>query len=288
MRIRETELPPAGQSSQSGRWPELARTADSWRYFRVWRSPNKIFWAVISVTRQFSFTCHSYESRYRPTRIRNTGKTVGLPRLPKGLSFLHSWFYADCFLIYLKTHDHNMCMVHTAMIQYIRGGADKSLARPGRKQATMTKLGIYSTYSSRSPIHFLAGCSTFSKPLKKIQKVARRTRSPRQQWPPRRTKNGDLSIVFSVQGTGGSSTGPDPKNRLGDQGNGSSGRPVYSGLQVPGEPGHCCARTRPPWWPSRGVFPSKCPSIAPDQQRWVILCVYSMALWKIINNTLPW
>jgi len=30
---------------------------------------------------------------------------------------------------------------------YVRGGADKSLARPGRKQATATKLGIYSTYS---------------------------------------------------------------------------------------------------------------------------------------------
>lgn len=43
VRIRETELPPAGQSSQSGRWPELAQTADSWRYFRVWRSPNTIF-----------------------------------------------------------------------------------------------------------------------------------------------------------------------------------------------------------------------------------------------------
>ena len=33
---------------------------------------------------------------------------------------------------------------------------------------------------------------------KKNQEVVRPTRSPRQQWPPRRTKNGDLSIVFSV------------------------------------------------------------------------------------------
>jgi len=30
---------------------------------------------------------------------------------------------------------------------HTRGGAGKSLARPGRKQATATKLGIYSTYS---------------------------------------------------------------------------------------------------------------------------------------------
>jgi len=32
-------------------------------------------------------------------------------------------------------------------IGYVRGGADTSLARPGRKQAKATKLGIYSTYS---------------------------------------------------------------------------------------------------------------------------------------------
>jgi len=49
----------------------------------------------------------------------------------------------------------------------LRGDADKSLARPGRIQATATKLGIYSTYSPRSSIHFLARCSNFCKPLKK-------------------------------------------------------------------------------------------------------------------------
>jgi len=58
-------------------------------------------------------------------------------------------------------------------------------------------------------------------------------------------KYGELSIVFSVQGTGGSPTGPDPDNRVGDQDTGSPCRPVASGLQVPGEPGHCRARTRP-------------------------------------------
>jgi hypothetical protein len=44
-----------------------------------------------------------------------------------------------------------------------------------------------------------------------------------------------LSIVFSVQGTGGSPTGPDPENRVGDQDIGSPRRPVSSGLQVHGE-----------------------------------------------------
>jgi hypothetical protein len=45
-----------------------------------------------------------------------------------------------------------------------------------------------------------------------------------------------LSIFFSIKGTGGSPTGPDPENRVGDQDLGSPGRPVSSGLQVPGEP----------------------------------------------------
>ena len=35
----------------------------------------------------------------------------------------------------------------TTAVVVIRGGADKSLARLGRKQAKATKLGIYSTYS---------------------------------------------------------------------------------------------------------------------------------------------
>ena len=53
------------------------------------------------------------------------------------------------------------------VILTIRGGADKSLARLGRKKATATKLRIYSTYSPRSSIHFLIRCSNFCKPLKK-------------------------------------------------------------------------------------------------------------------------
>jgi hypothetical protein len=45
-----------------------------------------------------------------------------------------------------------------------------------------------------------------------------------------------LSVVFLVQGTDGSPTGPDPENRVDDQDIGSPGRPVSSGLQVPEEP----------------------------------------------------
>ena len=63
----------------------------------------------------------------------------------------------------------------------VRGGAAKSLARPGRKQAAATKPGIYSAHSPRSSIHFLARCSNFCKPLKKNSEVVRPTRSPRQK-----------------------------------------------------------------------------------------------------------
>jgi len=132
----------------------------------------------------------------------------------------------------------------------LRGVVDKSLAQPGRKQATATKLGIYSTYSPRSSIHFLACCSNFCKPLKKKKKFRRLSVQPGLRGS-NDLRNGrkmaTFQLFFSVQGTGGSPTGPDPENRVGDQDVGSSGRPVSSGLQVPSEPGHCRARTRPPW-----------------------------------------
>jgi len=52
-------------------------------------------------------------------------------------------------------------------------------------------------------------------------------------------KRRTFNSFFSVQGTGGIPTGPDSEIRVGDQDIGSPGRPVSSGLQVPGEPGHC-------------------------------------------------
>jgi len=64
----------------------------------------------------------------------------------------------------------------------LRGGADMSLALPGRKQAAAKKLGIYTTYPPRSSIHFLARCSNFGKPPpQKSKKTVRSTRSLRQQ-----------------------------------------------------------------------------------------------------------
>jgi hypothetical protein len=55
-----------------------------------------------------------------------------------------------------------------------------------------------------------------------------------------------FQLFFSVQGTGGSPTGPDPENRVGDQDTGSPGRPVSSGLQVPGVRGPCRVQEQDP------------------------------------------
>jgi len=64
----------------------------------------------------------------------------------------------------------------------------------------------------------------------------------------------NFKLFFSVQGTGGSPTRPDPENRVGGLDIGSQGRPVSYGLQVPSEPGHCRAFND---LPAVGVFPSK-------------------------------
>ena len=145
-------------------------------------------------------------------------------------------------------------------------GADKSLAWPGKKQATATKLGIFqhtpneAQYTSKSDALILQA----------IQKKIRRL-----SVQPVLCGSNDLCVVrktatiqffFSIQGQCSSPTRPDLENRLlGDQDAVSQGRPLSSGMQVPSEPGHCRARTRPLWWTSLGVFPSKCPSIAPAE-----------------------
>ena len=100
---------------------------------------------------------------------------------------------------------------------FLRGGADKSLAQPGRKQATETKFGICSTHSPRSSAHFLSRCSNFCKPLKKNSEYCPTNQvygaamicASDEKWRP--------FNCFSVQGTGGSPMVPDPENRVGDQ-----------------------------------------------------------------------
>jgi len=107
-------------------------------------------------------------------------------------------------------------------------GADKSLARPGRKQAIATKLGIYSTYFPWSSIHVLARCSNFCKPIKKIRRLSVQPGLRGRNDLRVGRKMATFQLFYSVQGTGGSPTGPDPENRVGDQDIGNPGRPVSS------------------------------------------------------------
>ena len=89
-----------------------------------------------------------------------------------------------------------------------------------------------------------------------------------------------FKCVFSVQGTGGNATGPDPENRVGNQDTGSPGRSVSSGLQLPGVPGQSCKNKTP-----LVTFP-RCFSFKISfnyTSRRVILRVDSLTLLKIIN-----
>jgi len=89
-------------------------------------------------------------------------------------------------------------------------------------------------------------------------------------------------LFYSDQVAGGSLKGLDPENMVGGQNIGCPVWPVFYVLQVPGEPGHCRARTWHPPWISRGVFPSKCPPVAPAEMsntpHWYF------GLWIIINE----
>jgi len=116
-----------------------------------------------------------------------------------------------------------LCTLSRVLV--LRGGADMSLARPGRKQTTATKPEIYSTYSPRSSIHFLARCSNFCKTLKKkfrslsVQPGLRGSNDLRVG---RKMAKFQL-VFFSVKGTG-------PENRVNDQ---DIGRPGRLGCKCP-------------------------------------------------------
>jgi hypothetical protein len=90
----------------------------------------------------------------------------------------------------------------------LRGGAGKSLARPGRKQATAAKLGIYST-SPRSSIHYFARWSNFCMSLKKNSKDCPSNQVSAAAMPSVSDEKWRPFNFFTVQGTDGSPTGPD-------------------------------------------------------------------------------
>jgi hypothetical protein len=77
-------------------------------------------------------------------------------------------------------------------------------------------------------------------------------------------------VFFSVQERGGSPTGPDPENRVGDQDIGSPGRPVSSRLQVPGETF--------PFWSGYGL-------ISTPEIIIIIIIIIIIYAWNITHTT---
>jgi len=141
------------------------------------------------------FPCFSSVVRQKPgykSQRRGTAHT-----LHKLIVLFCVLFVCKCALCYCQRVSTQLKLTNITI--YIRRGADKSIARLGRKQATATKLGIYSTYTQRSSIYFLARCSNYFKRLKKIQNFVRSTWSPQQQWPPRWTKIDELSNFFPTR-----------------------------------------------------------------------------------------
>ena len=87
--------------------------------------------------------------------------------------------------------------------------------------------------------------------------------SPRQQWPLHRTKNGvffQSREQVTVRPGQIRRTGWVIKTLEAQVGH-------FLGCKCPVSRVNCRARTRPFWWLSRSVFPSKCPSIAPAEMR---------------------
>jgi len=88
--------------------------------------------------------------------------------------------------------------------------------------------------------------------------------------------------VFSVQGTGGSPTGPDPENRVGDQDTGSPVGQFLLGSKCPVSRSIVVQKQEPLGDLPAAFFLQNVLQL--HQQRLVILRVDSLALWKIINE----
>ena len=95
-------------------------------------------------------------------------------------------------------------------------------------------------------------------------------------------KNGDLSTVFSVQGIGGSLTGPDLENRVGDQTLEAQTGQFLLGCKCTVNRGTVVQEQDPLGDIPVAFFLQNVLQL--HQQRWVILRVDSLALWKIINE----
>ena len=186
---------------------------------------------------------------------------------------------------FLESDDSRNHVSYLITVGLVRGGADKSLARPGRKEATATKLGIYSTYFPRSSI---ARCSNFSRPLKKKKirrlsvqpglrgsndlRVGRKSATFQLSFPFREhvvVRRGQIRRIGWVIKT--------LKAQVGQ---------FTLGWKCPVRRGIVVQEQEPLGELPEAFFLQKFLQL--HQQRWVILRVDSSALWKIMRRIPSW
>jgi len=167
------------------------------------------------------------------------------------------------------------------MVTNIRWGADKFLARAGRKQATATSFGIYSTYCPRNSIHFLAHCYNFCKSLKQFRQlssnqvsVAAMTSASDEKW---RSFN-----IFQSREQLALRRSQSRRIRWMIKTLEAQVGQFLLGCKCLVSRGTVVQEQDPPWRTSRDVFPSKVLQL--HKQRWVILRFDSLDVWKIING----
>ena len=108
-----------------------------------------------------------YENLFSHTRVVTYGQADRQTDVTKHISRVYQWLVTSSSPPNHKQHRRKQDVLLHKLVCFrtVGRGVDTSLVRPGRKQATATRLGIYSTYSPQSSIHFLARWSNFCKPL---------------------------------------------------------------------------------------------------------------------------
>jgi len=169
---------------------QIRNSLQSWgqfdnKTFREWKLDSisdywsSLPWTIIFVV--LKDICYSTESKVDFFNMKIVKLCYRLSRNTSFLTFrrprivIYSYYKNQRDTIFLNfilvknfiCFGHIYCPSSGVLIRGGGGGVDKSLVLLGRKQSTATKLGIYSTYSPRSSMHFLARCSNFCKPLTK-------------------------------------------------------------------------------------------------------------------------
>ena len=154
-------------------------------------------------------------------------------------------FYVSVFGMTSTPHTQYTWPQTGLFVSYIRRGADKSLAW---NKLHRPNWGFIQQTPHEAQYNSYPVALTFASHSTNFQKVVRPTRS--QQWPLRRKKNAELSIVVQSMEQVVVRRGQIRRIRWMIKTLEAQVGQFLLGCKVPSELGHCRARTRPSWWPS--------------------------------------